>query len=94
MSPDEHDHHHHHHQQQQLQALLKRYRRRIIELKARVVEPCAVAAGSSRTCERGVAGCTVEHDRTVVGKVALVPAVLALGPLGHLWELLQPWVAG
>ena len=56
MTPEEHQ------RVQQLEATVKRYRRRIVELKALAVQPCVLTDGSERTCERGVKGCDVEHD--------------------------------
>lgn len=47
---------------EQLEHDLRRYRRRIVELKALAVQPCAVSRETARTCERGTRGCYVEHD--------------------------------
>ena len=50
---------------QELEAAVKRYRRRIVELKQLAVQACAASeddAEAGRTCERGTKGCYIEHD--------------------------------
>ena len=56
MTTEEHLH------MQRLEATIKRYRGRIVELKQLARQPCYVSDVSSRMCERGTKSCIVEHD--------------------------------